>query len=267
MPRARKPNRRPAGHVPRGRHIRHNRAVWDRVSTWYDRRYARLLGGSHAEAWGIFRVPERELHLLGPVRGKRILEVGCGAARWSMALARRGARTTGIDLSSSQLAKARALVKSSGTSVPLARGSIEQLPFRDARFDIVFCDWGAMSFSDPVRSVPECARVLKRGGRFVFATASPLRYITLDLRSDRQVTRLLKPYFGQYRIELLPDDAVEFNPPYGVWVGLFRRNGLTVERLVETRPAAGQGTKYLSPSDAKWARSWPVEAIWQLTKE
>jgi ubiquinone/menaquinone biosynthesis C-methylase UbiE len=237
------------------------------VSASYDRRFSSVLGGGHAESWGLFRVPERELKLLGPVRGKRILEVGCGAARWSMALARRGARTTGIDLSSSQLEKARALVQRSGAQVPLVRGSVEQLPFRDAEFDIVFCDWGALTFSDPARSVPECARVLKRHGHLVFATANPFRYVALDRRRDRQVPRLVRPYFGVYRIDFGPTDTVDFNPQFGVWVEIFRRNRLTVERLIETRPSRGQGSKYLSRSDANWARSWPIEAIWKLTKE
>ena len=263
--------RRPGKRAPRRPaargHIRHNRAVWDRVSAWYDRRFAKVLGGPRAAAWGVFRVPESELQLLGSVRGKRVLEVGCGAARWSIELARRGARTTGIDLSTSQLAKARELTTKSGLRVPLVRGSVERLPFRDASFDIVFCDWGAMTFSDPARSVPECSRVLKRNGRFVFATASPLRYVTLDRRTDRQVARFLHPYFGAYRIDLGRNDAVEFNPPYGVWIDLFRRNGLRLDRLVETRARPGQASRYLSRSDAKWARSWPLEAIWKLTKE
>jgi len=260
---ARRTRRRPA---PRG-HIRHNRAVWDRVSAGYDRRYAKLLGGSHAESWGLFRVPESGLRLLGSVRGKRVLEVGCGAARWSMALARRGARATGIDLSTAQLAKARELVTRAGLPVRLVHGSVEKLPFRSSTFDIVFCDWGAMTFSDPTRSVAECARVLRTGGTFVFATASPLRHIAFDLSKDRQVRRLVRPYFGQHRVEYEPDSAVEFHPPYGVWVDLFRRNGFGVERLVETRPARGQRTKYLSKRDADWARSWPIEAIWKLVKQ
>jgi len=267
MSRARRPDRSPGYRLPGGRHVRHNRAVWDRVSTRYDRRFAKVLGGAHAAAWGLFRVPERKLQLLGPVRGKRILEVGCGAARWSIALARQGARATGIDLSASQLAKARRLVTRSGFRVPLFRGSVERLPFRDAAFDIVFCDWGAMTFSDPARSVPECARVLRRKGRFVFVTASPLRYAALDPRSDRQVTRLVRPYFGTYRIDFGPKDTVDFSPPYGVWIDLFRRNGFVVDRLIETRPRPGQGSRYLSRSDANWARSWPMEAIWALTKE
>jgi ubiquinone/menaquinone biosynthesis C-methylase UbiE len=241
--------------------------VWDRVSPWYDRRFARILGGRHAASWGVFRVPESELQLLGRVRGKNVLEVGCGAARWSIALARRGARPVGIDLSGRQLAKARELTVAAHARVPLVRGSVERLPFRTGRFDLVFCDWGAMTFSDPARSVPECARVLRSGGAFVFATASPVRNITLDVRQDRQVRRLVRPYFGTYRIQYGRPEAVEFHPPYGVWVELFRKNGLRIERLVETRPTLGRQSLYLSKGDANWARSWPIEAIWKLVKE
>jgi ubiquinone/menaquinone biosynthesis C-methylase UbiE len=249
-------------------HIRHNRAVWDRVSTWYDRRYRAVLGGRHAAAWGVFRVPESELRLLGTVRGKWVLELGCGAARWSIALARRGARPTGLDLSSSQLAKARELQHRAGVRFPLVRASAERLPFAEAAFDLVFCDWGAMTFSDPTRSVPECARVLRAGGELVFATASPLRHVAFDIPKDRQVRRLVRPYFGIHRVEWGGNDsAVEFHPPYGVWIDLFRRNGLAVERLVETRPAPGQRSTYLSKRDAEWSRSWPLETIWKLRKE
>jgi ubiquinone/menaquinone biosynthesis C-methylase UbiE len=226
-----------------------------------------VLGGSHATSWGLFRIPESKLRLLGPVRGQRVLEVGCGAARWTLALARQGARATGIDLSGKQLEKARELQAKSRVRFPLVRGSIERLPFRASWFDLVFCDWGAMTFADPRKSIPECARVLRRGGRFVFATASPMRNVTLDRRADRQVARLVRPYFGDYRVEYGPNEAVEFHPPYGVWIELLRQNGLVVDRLIETRPTPGQGSKYLSRSDAKWARSWPIEAIWKLTKE
>lgn len=241
--------------------------MWDRVSGWYDHRFAKVLGGPQATSWGFFRIPEAKLGLLGPVRGKRVLEVGCGAARWSMALARQGARATGIDLSISQLSKASKVAARSRVRVPLVRGNVEHLPFRNATFDIVFCDFGAMTFSDPARSVPECARVLKRGGRFVFATGSPFRYAAFDPRADRQVTRLVRPYFGNYRIDLGPKDAVEFNPPYGEWIALFRQHGFAIDRLIETRPRPGQKSRYLPRDDVAWARSWPVEAIWKLVKE
>lgn len=212
-------------------------------------------------------MPERKLRLLGPIRGKRVLELGCGAARWSIALAHRGARPTGLDLSTVQLARARDLQRAARVRFPLVRGSAEGLPFRDATFDLVFSDWGAMTFSDPARSVPESSRVLHKGGRFVFATASPFRHVALDVATDRQIRRLLRPYFGTGRVDYEPDAAVEFHPPYGVWIDLFRSSGLRVERLVENRPAPGQRSTYLSPRDVAWGRSWPLEAIWKLVKE
>jgi len=265
-PRAKVARRRPRSGRASG-HIRHNRAVWDRVSAWYDRRHHRVLGGRHATSWGEFRHPERRLQLLGRVRGKRVLELGCGAARWSIALARQGARPVGLDLSSAQLARARGLVRAAGDRVPLVRASAERLPFRSASFDIVFCDWGAMTFSDPARSVPEAARVLRRGGTFAFATASPFRFVTYDVHRDGQVRRLVRPYFGTRRVKYPGDSAVEFHPPYGEWVDLFRANGFRVERLLETRPKARQRSTYLSRHDIEWARSWPVETIWKLVKE
>jgi len=248
-------------------HVRRNRAVWDRDSPGYDRRHARVLGGKYAKTWGIFRVPERELRLLGRTRGKRILELGCGAARWSSALAAQGARPVGLDLSSVQLARARELQRESRIRFPLLRASAERLPFPESTFDLIFCDWGAMTFSDPRRTVPECARVLRRKGEFVFATASPLRMVTLDLAKDRQSRRLIRPYFGSYRYDLGPRTPVEFHLPYGRWIDLFRENGLSVQRLVETRPAPGQRSSYLSRDDARWGRSWPHETIWKLVKD
>jgi ubiquinone/menaquinone biosynthesis C-methylase UbiE len=217
--------------------------------------------------WGLFRVAESRLQLLGPTRGKVILELGCGAARWSAALGEGGARPIGLDLSSVQLARARELQRESGRRFPLVRASAERLPFQESTFDLVFCDFGAMTFSDPLRTVPECARVLRPGGAFVFATASPLRVLTLDIAKDRQSRRLIRPYFGSHRIDMGPDSAVEFELPYGTWIDLFRRNGLVVERLVEPRPSPGQRSTYLSRPDAQWGRSWPLEVIWKLRKD
>ena len=62
-----------------------------------------MLEKSGGMAWGVWQVPESELQVLGDVRDKDVLELGCGAAQWSIALARVGARPVGIDLSERQL--------------------------------------------------------------------------------------------------------------------------------------------------------------------
>jgi len=61
----------------------------------------------HGAAWGVWQIPEDEIHALGEVAGKDVLELGCGAAQWSIELAGRGARPVGLDLSERQLEHAR----------------------------------------------------------------------------------------------------------------------------------------------------------------
>jgi ubiquinone/menaquinone biosynthesis C-methylase UbiE len=250
----------------RGRagHVRRNQDHWDRDSRSYDRRFAPVLGGAKAMGWGLWRIPESRLRLLGPPRGRSILEVGCGAARWSRALAQRGARTVGLDLSQAQLHRAQELTPNGQRHLPLVHGSAEELPFRDGSFDIVFADWGATTFSDPRRTVPECARVLREGGAFVFVTAHPIRFLAFDPRRDRQTRRLTTSYFGMHRLDF--GTTVEFQLPIGEWIDLFRSNGLIVERLMETRPDSGARTPYLAATDGRWARRWPVESLWKLRK-
>src|SRR6202011_4439836 len=111
--------------------------------------------------------------VLGEVRGKDVLELGCGAAQWSIALALLGARCVGLDNSERQLAHARRLMSEAGVTFPLVHASAEDVPLPAASFDVVFCDHGAMSFADPERTVPEAARLLRPGGLFAFNAESP----------------------------------------------------------------------------------------------
>src|SRR6185312_7130045 len=144
---------RPMGRQPNADAAK-NRAHWDTQSDAYQRAHAAQLNtfGGH---WGVWALPEAELRVLGDVRGKDVLELGCGGAQWSIALARQGARPVGLDNSGRQLRHARRLSREAGALIPLVQSPAEQLPFTDACFDIVFCDHGGMSFADPQRTVPE----------------------------------------------------------------------------------------------------------------
>jgi SAM-dependent methyltransferase len=219
---------------------------------------------SGAQAWGLWRVPEATARWLGPVRGRSVLELGCGAARWSIGLRRRGARVIGLDQSGAQLSKARALVATAGVRVPLIRANAERLPFQNGSFDLVFCDWGALTFADPRRCVPECSRVLRRNGRLVFATGTWFGLVGWDARRDRLTRRLLRPYFGPMGRPV--GDLVEFRPTFPEWFELFHRNRFAVERVSETRPPAEARSSYVSARDTEWAHSWPVECIWRVRK-
>jgi SAM-dependent methyltransferase len=239
-------------------HVARNREHWDADAADYQRRNAGHIAAG--EAWGVWQVPESQLGILGDVAGLDVLENGCGAAQWGRALARRGARVTGIDLSERQLRFAR----EAGADFPLVHGSAEALPFPDASFDVVFADHGAFTFADPYRTIPEAARVLRPAGLLAFSHSSPIDAICWDEAADAMTARLQRPYFGLHREDWT--EYVTFNLPYGEWVALFRANGLRVEDLVELRPSADAVSSYRDDADREWARRWPMDEVWKLRK-
>src|SRR5947207_1964817 len=245
-------------------HARKNRAMWEASSDSYEQRHALALSGEKAMAWGMWRIPEEELHVLGEVEGRDVLELGCGAARWSIALAQCGARPVGLDFSSQQLRHARRLMEEAGVDFPLIEASAEDVPLPDASFDIVFCDWGAMTFCDPWRTLPEAARLLRPGGLFAFSTATPISVLCQNMQTDQLERALVNDYFGMHRLEW--EDEVNFQLPYGEWIRLFREAGLVVGDLVETRPPGAPTSTYRNAAETEWARHWPIENIWKLRK-
>jgi SAM-dependent methyltransferase len=245
---------------------RRNRAAWDATSDEYQRRHREFIGRSEPR-WGMWQLPESELQILGDVAGKDVLEYGCGAAQWSILLARAGARPVGLDNSGRQLEHARTLMDEAGVDFPLVHASAGEAPLDDDAFDIVFCDHGAMTFADPYATVPEVARVLRPGGLFAFSHSTPLALLCFDDEAETIGTELRRDLFGLHRLPWLDDEPVEFNLPMSGWIDLFRGNGFVVEDLIEIQPPEGATSTYRSPDETEWARRWPMEQIWKLRRQ
>ena len=246
------------------RHVRKNRRDWDRTSDEYQREHASQLNRWDRPAWGTWGTSESKLKVLGGVEGKRLLEFGCGAAQWSITLARMGAHPVGMDLSIRQLEHAKELMARAGVSFPLVNGDAEGTPFRDESFEVVFCDHGATTFADPYRSIPEAARLLRPGGLLAFNIESPIHFVCWNDEKETVDDRLHLDYFGMHKWE--DDESVNFMLPYGEWIRLFRSTGLELEDLIEPRPAANARSTYLDYAEIGWARRWPGENIWKLRK-
>ncbi len=244
-------------------HARKNRAHWNAQSDEYQAAHGTQLARA-ALAWGVWSLPESELNILGDVAGKDVLEFGCGGAQWSIALAKRGARCVGIDLSERQLEHARAAIEQHNVDVSLLHASAEDVPLSDASFDIVFCDHGAMTFADPALTVPQASRLLRPGGLFAFSHETPVHFICWDEERDRISSKLHSSYFDRRHSD--DGSSVVFSLPYGDWIRLFRQNGFVVEDLIELRPPNDPETTYTDYVDVEWAKKWPAEQIWRLRK-
>ncbi|HEV7525859.1 MAG TPA: class I SAM-dependent methyltransferase [Acidimicrobiia bacterium] len=241
-------------------HVRHNRAFWDADADNYQAAHGAALADAPL-AWGAYRVPESELNVLGDVGGLDVLELGCGAAQWSIALAARGARAFGLDLSRGQLAHARR----GAAGLPLVQASGEQVPFAGASFDVVFCDHGALSFCDPDVIVAECARLLRPGGLLAFCCSHPLLYLTWD-DSREQQTRKLQIAYDELGCMVLDEGTIDWVLPPSGWVRVLRANGFEIDDLVELCASAGASTTYDEFAPPKWAKRWPAEWIWKARR-
>jgi SAM-dependent methyltransferase len=251
-------------------HVALNRAYWDGNADDYveagERSWALLPG---KEEWGIFGIPEAELHLLpDDLDGKDAIELGCGTGYVSAWMTRRGARVVGIDNSPRQLETAARLQREHGLEFPLLLGNAERVPYPDASFDFAISEYGAALWADPSAWVPEAARLLRPGGRLVILTNGLLSYLAMpDLEADGPATdRLQRPLFGMGRT-VWPDEpgSVEFHLSHADWIRLFHHSGFEIEELLEPRIPEGATTRYPWMT-AEWARRWPCEEAWKVRR-
>jgi ubiquinone/menaquinone biosynthesis C-methylase UbiE len=105
---------------------------------------------------------------LGDVKGRPILDLGCGHGMASVVLARRGAQVTATDLSAGYLIEASRRAHANDVAITFVQADAERLPFADATFEGI---WGnaILHHLDLPRAAREIRRVLKPGGVAVFS--------------------------------------------------------------------------------------------------
>jgi SAM-dependent methyltransferase len=135
---------------------------------------------------------EDALGLMGPLAGRRVLELGCGGAQAAIACARRGAIAAGVDVSAVQIEFGRRLAREAGVAIELYQRDMADLaPIADASQDVVFTAFALGYVDDLAGCLREVVRVLRPGGVFVCGVGHPFFPVV-----DPATLRLRRSYFA-----------------------------------------------------------------------
>lgn len=216
--------------------VRANRRWWDGDADAYHDEHGAFLGVADF-VWSPERLREQDARLLGNVAGLRVLEVGCGAAMCSRWLAANDARPVAFDLSAGMLRHARSGAWDTALEVPLVQADAQHLPFRDESFDLAFTAFGAVAFvADSARVMREVARVLRPGGRWVFATTHPIRWSFPDDPGPAGLSATMPYWDDTPYVEHAADDTptyVEHHRTLGQRVREIAAAGFRLADLIE----------------------------------
>lgn len=188
---------------------------------------------------------ESELHLLGHLEGRRVLELGCGARSSAVPMAKQGAHVIAVDPHPERIAFSQGLAEDEEVKVEWHDGDLADLAFlRADSVDLAFSVGALIEVEDLGRLLRQVHRVLSPGSSFVFAYDHPA---TLAGRG--------RGYYDETPLSARIDGVEVTQYPRtisDVFLGLVR-SGYRVEYLGEPRPAS-------SPSQ-------PATIIWRAKKE
>ena len=219
---------------------------WDRLSAWH---------AEHVEVptdvvrYGPDIANEADLRLLGDVRGRRILDLGCGSGRNAIVLARQGAKVIAVDGSVEQLARARANAESAEVKIELHEADLADLAFvTTASVDAVLCTGALIYADDQNRVFRQVHRILRSDAPFVVSVAHPVSQLLDAGEGGAGALQIRRSWFDRRPItrDLGGFAVLEHRVTFaGLFTGLQRANFL-VDVVLEPEPAAD------GPRSAVW---------------
>lgn len=170
--------------------------------------------------WNVIKF-KRVMKLCGNVKGRDILDVGCGGGIFSIALAKKGARVTSIDLMEEAVGSVNSWARDENLKVETEVSSLEEFP-TEKRFDVILALDSIMYTDDVVPAARKLAKLLKPCGRLIVSVPNTWQMTSLISLADYFPMSIIKKLrFGHNR-------NYSRHLPW-VWLGFFRQAGLRIE--------------------------------------
>lgn len=181
-----------------------------------------------SDIWWDLKGEMGTLHVINPLRthfimenlppNPKVLDVGCGGGILSEALAKAGARVTGLDLSEASIHAAKRHAQSQGVSIDYRYERVEDLAEKEAgTFDAVACMEMLEHVPEPGKVVAACAKALKPGGQAFFSTINrtPKAFL-FAIVGGEYILRLLPRGTHTYSKLIRPIEMKEWNRQAGL---------------------------------------------------
>lgn len=208
------------------------RAWWNSWAEEFQEEY----GGGESSigiAFGPGAQRDDDLGLLGELGGTKAIELGCGGAQFGIAVSKRGADVTGVDISEEQLAYARALAVEHDEEIEFVESSVTDMStIPSDTYDLAFSAFAFQWVEDLRACFDEAHRVLKAGGKLVFSVDHPYYKIV-----DPETREFTASYFDdaprrEYS-ERFDAEMVIHRRRIGETVALLTDAGFTVDAIRE----------------------------------
>ena len=208
------------------------------------------------------------LELLGNVRGKKILDFGCGTGIYARLLTKKGAKVKGFDISPEMIE----IAKEESPELDLRVASVYKIPFKE-KFDIVLSSLTVHYVDDWDKMFRQVSNVLKKGGLFIFSTGNPITECSesINIKGKKEKVFGRINYFDEKKMYLdwkygngKKIKVHFFHRTYETIIKTILKNGFEIIEYKDAKPTK-QGLK-LFP-EYKFYDTFPFFNVWKVKKK
>jgi ubiquinone/menaquinone biosynthesis C-methylase UbiE len=206
--------------------------------------------------------------LLGNIKGKRILDLGCGPGIHAKKLFDMGAKIKGIDISKELIELAR----KEAPEIEFKLGDAEKLPYKNSEFDIVVSSLVLCHLKNWGKVLREVKRVLKRNGIFIFSGYNPVTEKFVKIKWFFRKFRELIGYFeeGEKRgiwtkDKSISSEIMHYHKTYGTIIRLLVANGFEILDYEDCKPLESAKKDY--PKEYQRSLNYPHFCAWKVRKK